>query len=300
LSRRIGVAGYGRWGANVVRDLLSLSAEVTVADPLERQRHRALEAGASGSVASAEELPTDCDGYVVVTPASTHRSVCEQLLPRGKPIFLEKPPCTDVVDLEALAEQADDLFVMHKWRYHPGVKALESLVTSGRLGTPRTLETTRTGPEALPEDVDVLWHLGTHDLSIAVEILGVLPPVHDVDATRDAGGRICGCRVTMRGDGPSHEMVLGAEARSRVRRVVVVGSEATAVLERPDAPALALHHEGGVEHIDISPAMPLAAELRAFFAYLAGGPPPVSDAATALAILRRLTDIGRMASREAT
>ena len=284
----------------MVRDLVSLSAEVMVADPDPSRQSRALEAGASGGVASAEKLPLDCDGYVVVTPASTHRTVCEQLLTRGKPIFLEKPPCTDVIDLEVLAAQSDELFVMHKWRYHPGIKTLASLVTSGRLGTPRTLETIRTGPEELPTDVDVLWHLGTHDLSIAVEILGALPKPRAVDATRDADGRISHCRVTMGGDGPSHEMTLGAGARPRVRRVVVEGSRATAVLERPDAPAIAVRDRHGVEHVDISQAMPLATELGAFLDYLDGGPPPVSDAATALAILRHLTDIERMAARETT
>ena len=284
----------------MVRDLVSLSAEVMVADPDPSGRSRALEAGARASVASAEELPADCDGYIVVTPASTHRTVCEQLLTRGKPIFLEKPPCTNVLDLEVLAARSDELYVMHKWRYHPGIKTLASLVASGRLGTPRTLETTRTGPEELPPDVDVLWHLGPHDLSIAVEILGALPPVRAVDARRDADGRISQCRVTMGGDGPSHEMTLAAGARPRVRRVVVVGSEATAVLERPDAPALSVHHEHGVEHVDISQAMPLAIELGAFLDYLDGGPPPASDAATALTILRHVTDIERMAARETT
>ena len=81
----------------------------------------------------------------------------------------------------------DRLFVMHKWRYHPGIRMLAELANSGRLGTPERLETIRTGPEALPPDVDVLWHLGTHDLSIAVEILGNVAPVRARGRSRSRG-----------------------------------------------------------------------------------------------------------------
>src|SRR5207248_872476 len=128
--------------------------------------------------------------------ARFHRDTCELLLERGAPVFVEKPPCTDVADVEALATMARNrLFVMHKWRYHPGIRALAELTVSGDLGTPVRLETTRTGPASLPSDVDVLWHLGTHDLSIAVEILDAVAPIREVHATRDSTGRITRCTV---------------------------------------------------------------------------------------------------------
>ena len=91
MTLRVGLVGCGRWGANVLRDLVALGAEVTVAEPDADRRDRALSAGASRGVAAAEQLP-HCDGYVVVTPAPSHREVCEHLLGRGVPVFVEKPP----------------------------------------------------------------------------------------------------------------------------------------------------------------------------------------------------------------
>jgi predicted dehydrogenase len=288
------MVGCGRWGANVLRDLVALGAEVTVAEPDAHQRERALAAGAHAGVSAAAQLP-ECDGYVVVTPASTHRAACEQLLGRGVPVFVEKPPCNDLDDVRALARIGDDrLFVMHKWRYHAGIRALGALVKSGRLGVPQQLVTVRIGPEQLPPDVDVLWHLGPHDLSIAVEVLGGVAPIREASATRDATGRITQCEATMATDsGPEHRMTLAMGVSDRVRKVVVTGTEASAVLEYPDAPVVAVCMRAGkgVEEIVVPSTMPLAEELSVFVEHLEGGPAPVSDMATALDIATRLSEL---------
>src|SRR5262249_55081571 len=140
-----------------------------------------------------------CAGYVVVTPANEHRGACTALLDRGVPVFVEKPPGASVADVEALAAiGADRLFVMHKWRYHPGVLALADLVRDGALGTVESLATTRTGPQSLPDDVDVTWHLAVHDVAIALELLGAVPHVEAVVSARDPHGRLCRIEVTMR------------------------------------------------------------------------------------------------------
>jgi predicted dehydrogenase len=296
LTLRVGLVGCGRWGANVLRDLVALGADVTVAEPDTDRRDRALATGAARGVATAGQLPT-CDGYVVVTPAPAHRDVCEYLLSRAAPVFVEKPPCTDVADVEELARIGRDrLFVMHKWRYHPGIRVLAELARSGKLGTPERLETIRTGPEVLPPDVDVLWHLGTHDLSIALEILDGVAPVRAADATRDAAGRITQCRATMGSvGGPEHWMTVAAAVPERVRRVVVAGTEASAVLDHPEATAVSVRGRDRTEHVPVAQTMPLAEELRVFLAHLAGGPPPVSDVTTALVIAQRLSELQRAA-----
>jgi predicted dehydrogenase len=294
LTVRVGVVGCGRWGANVLRDLVAIGTDVTAADREPRRRDHARAAGARHVVALAHELP-ECDGYVVVTPASTHRNVCEELLARGTSVFVEKPPCGRLADVEALAQIGDDrLFVMHKWRYHAGVRALADVARSGRLGTVLRLETIRAGPEHLPPDVDVLWHLGPHDLSIAVEILGGVAPVHDASGSRDADGRLTRCDATMRpAAGPEHRMTLALGVPNRVRCVTVVGTEGSAVLERPDSSVVALSTVGGPQAIPIPTTMPLAEELRVFVEYLGGGPPPVSSMATAVDIARCLAEIAQ-------
>ena len=163
----------------------------------------------------------------------------------------------------------------------------------GNLGAPERLETIRTGPEDLPADVDVLWHLGTHDLSIAVEILGTVAPVrrgtrrqrfhrtdHAVPSDDGAAspGRSTGWtsqRAFPNGTGAS----------------VVSGTDASAELDRADAGTLSVRTRDDTKQVPVAQTMPLAEELRVFLAHLAGGPPPVSDAATALLIAQRLSEL---------
>jgi predicted dehydrogenase len=300
LTVLVGVVGFGRWGANVVRDLLALGAEITVAEPDDARRGAAGLAGATHCVETAECLP-DCDGYIVATPARVHRDICEVLLERDTPVFVEKPPCTNLAEVEALAAQARDrIFVMHKWRYHPGIRVLAELTASGGLGEPARLETTRTGPGSLPSDVDVLWHLGTHDLSIAVEILDGLAPIREVHATRDSTGRITRCSVAMGQEANlEHRMLVAAGVPDHVRRFVVSGSEGSAVLDGAYATTLTVHRRAGVETLAVPHVQPLVEELRTFMAHLAGGPPPVSNFSTAVDIARHLSEMQRTADRAA-
>jgi predicted dehydrogenase len=288
---RIGLLGCGHWGANVLRDLLTLGARVVVADPDPSRRATAVDRGAEGAVARADEVPT-CDGYIVVTPAPTHRAVVAEMLHRGAPVFVEKPPCTTLDDVAAIvAAGGDRLFVMHKWRYHPGIRALARLADSGHLGDQLVLETTRVGPESLPGDVDGVWHLGSHDLSIALEIFGALPPVAGADGSRDAAGRIVSCQVRMGDHERRHEMRLGAGAPVKTRSVALRGSGGVATLARPDAPSITVDTAAGRDEVALRDDLPLLEEMRAFLAHLDGGPAPRSSAADALLVAQRMTDI---------
>jgi len=289
----VGVAGCGRWGANVVRDLVGLGATVLVADPDPARRTWARDAGAHDTVADLDAL-ADCAGYVVVTPAAAHRASCAVLLERGAPVFVEKPAGTSVADVEALAELgAGRLFVMHKWRYHPGVLALAALVRGGALGAPVTLVTTRTGPQALPADVDVTWHLAVHDLAIALEVLGSIPRVEHAEGARDGDGRLLRIEARLRTtDGAEHHLTVAAEDPVYGREIRCIGADATAVLTRPDAPALEVTRvDGATELVPLAAELPLVRELAAFLVYCEGGPVPKSSMTDALAIARGLVAI---------
>ena len=109
-------------------------------------------------------------------------------------------------------------------------------------------------------------------------------------------GGLTQCRATMAHvQGPEHRMTVAAGVPDRVRRIIVSGTEGSALLDRAEAPAISLRTDHGVEEVAIPPTMPLAEELRVFLAHLDGGPPPVSDAATALAIAQRLSELQRRA-----
>jgi len=121
---RIGLVGCGRWGKNILRDLCALGCEVAVVACSAESRANAGAGGAASIVGSIGELP-EVAGVVVATPISTHAAVAEEALGLGVPVFVEKPLADDPLAAERLATAAAGrLFVMDKWRYHPGVELL--------------------------------------------------------------------------------------------------------------------------------------------------------------------------------
>jgi predicted dehydrogenase len=290
----VGLVGCGRWGVHVLRDLRALGCDVHVAVRSDRSSARAREGGASAVVRDVSDL-SGVDGIVVTTPTSTHAEVVEAALAHGVPIFVEKPLCADAAQAAGLAAVAGDrLFVMDKWRYHPGVVELAAIARTERLGHVRGLVTTRVGWGTVHDDVDCVWVLAPHDLSIALEILGRVPePVSAVGLT--SGDEICHLEATLDAAGVWHTLTVSSRSSERRRRVDLMCSEGTASLAGGwDTHVLVTRAgaaEGGGEHVETPGELPLLAELRAFVEHLAGGPPPKSNAregAEVVAAIERL------------
>lgn len=233
----IGLVGCGRWGRFILRDLLSLGASVTVAARGE-DAGLAKEAGAQ-VVARLDDLPA-VDGIVVATPTTTHADVIEALLPRGTPIYCEKPLCDDADRARRLAAAGRGrLFVMDKWRYHLGVLALADIARSGELGPVVGLRTVRVGFGHSHPDTDCIWTLLPHDVVIAREIFGrSLPPVA---AVADRAGRdIMGLTaMSAAAGGPWHIAEVGMRSPERRRTVTLLCRDGVATLEDAYADHLA-------------------------------------------------------------
>ncbi len=289
---RIGLVGCGTWGRLILRDLLAEGAEVAVADPDPAARAAAASAGASGTCADPRDLP-EADGYVVASPTSLHPSSIDALLPRGRPLFVEKPLTADPAEAERLcAEAGDRIFCMEKWRYHGGVLKLAELARSGVLGEVRHLKCWRMGWGHRHPDVDAAWQFLPHDLSIAREILGPLPPLDHARATPMAGGDLCLTAILAGSGGPAVEIEVSTRHPVPLRAVLVTGSAGSAHLADGYADHVTLGRADGTrEAIAIPTDLPLVAELRAFLAHLAGGPAPKSSAAEAAETVRRIAEI---------
>ena len=174
-TMRILLLGCGRWGRNILRDLHGLGLEVSVADPDPTARTYARSVGALQVAGDPDELP-DCEGVVIATPTATHAQVIQRALSRQVPVFVEKPMTSDAGEARRLAEHADGkLFVMDKWRYHPGVEELGRIHETCELGKPLGMHLYHGGWGHPHADVDVSWVLLSHCLSIFLEIFGVLP-----------------------------------------------------------------------------------------------------------------------------
>ena len=285
-----------------MRDLIGLDARVYVAVPSEEGRQTAIEAGAAGLSPNIAGLPKDVDGYVVATPTATHAAVIEELVASGKPVFVEKPMTNDVAAARRLVERAGDrIFVMDKWRYHPGVEALAAAARSGELGEIIAIRSYRLGWSNPHKDVDAIWILLPHDLAIAYEILGYLPQVKA--ASTPIPGREAYDMFALLADAEDSVQVTIEIATSHPgahRSVVVVGSKKSAQLTYSDAPEIMLadgRPDAGAKPPyarKVGEEMPLKRELGAFLAYLQGGPPPRSSAAEGLLVVERIAEVRRL------
>jgi len=173
---KVAIAGLGYWGPNYARlvgsgiDGIELSALVD-SDParlqaLHRQYPQArafndhrdlLEAGAA-------------DAVIVATPASTHRPIVEDCLRAGLDVLVEKPMAPTAGEAEAMAGVADEthriLMVAHTFLFNPAVRRIKRYIEDGDLGRILYLSFHRTGLGPIRQDVNALWDLAPHDLSM--------------------------------------------------------------------------------------------------------------------------------------
>ncbi len=299
---RVGLVGYGRWGRLIFRDLVALGAEVHVAVPSASSQQAATTAGAASVCAATAELP-ELDGYVVAPTTIHHAEAVETLIDRGRPIFVEKPLTNDLAAAERIVAAAPELvFVMDKWRYHPGVEELARLARSGAFGAIRAIRSYRLGWGNPHQDVDAVWILLPHDLSIVTEVLGHLPaPRNAVAPSGVEVGSDLWC-LLQDGDGPEVTCEVSALHPVNRRSVVVIGEHGSGQLgDSYDDRIVLAGRVGGVEvsgesrFVQVGDELPLVRELRAFLDHLAGGPPPRSSAVDALATVRAIVELRRLA-----
>lgn len=298
----IGLVGCGRWGSKILRDLRALGCSVPVVARSAESVQRAEVAGADRIVDRVDSLG-DLDGVVVATPTATHAAVLDEVLQLGVPVFVEKPMAADPVAAERLAHEAGDrLFVMDKWRHHPGIEALRDIARSGELGETVGVHCLRESWGSPHRDVDSLWIHLPHDLAIGLEILGELPPA--VAAVAEVtGGWPSGMHAQL-GEHPWLVISHSANAPQRRRHTRLCGETGSAWLAGgfEDHIVVALGHPGeaGLEQRPIGAEWPLTRELRSFVEHLGGGPPPRSSATEGAAVVRRIADLRELAGLSAS
>lgn len=181
---RIGVIGYGYWGPNLVRNFAETEdAEVVaIADfNLERIAQAKKRYPAVTVTPDPHELigMTDVDAVVIATPVSTHFDLALRALRAGKHILVEKPVTTTTADALRLVEEADArelvLGVDHTFLYTPAVQKIRELRENGDLGEIYYYDSVRVNLGLFQRDVNVIWDLAVHDLSIMDYLLPESP-----------------------------------------------------------------------------------------------------------------------------
>jgi predicted dehydrogenase len=181
---RFGVIGYGYWGPNIVRNLQSVKdAEVVaVCDKVPANLKRALQAYPGLHVTNdATELirSVEIDAIAVITPVWTHFELAKQALQNGKHLFVEKPFTSTSAQAEELIELAErnglTIMVDHTFLFTGSVRKIRQLIEENTLGKLYYYDSMRVNLGLLQHDVDVLWDLAPHDLSIVDHLIGQQP-----------------------------------------------------------------------------------------------------------------------------
>ena len=175
-----GVIGYGYWGPNIVRNLVNLegSQVIAIAEINAGARARAQKAYPSVKVtADASEVITSTaiDAVAVVSPVWTHYELTKAALQNGKHVFVEKPFTSNTAQAEELINLAQQknlrIMVDHTFLFTGAVRKICQLLDEGSLGNLYYYDSTRVNLGLFQHDINVLWDLAPHDLSIMDHVL---------------------------------------------------------------------------------------------------------------------------------
>jgi len=175
-----GVIGYGYWGPNIVRNLVNLegSQVVAIAEISDAARARAQKAypGLKVTKDASEVINSPkIDAVAVVSPVWTHYELAKAALMQGKHVFVEKPFTSNTAQAEELINLAQQknlrIMVDHTFLFTGAVRKIRQLVDENALGNLYYYDSTRVNLGLFQHDVNVLWDLAPHDLSIMDHLL---------------------------------------------------------------------------------------------------------------------------------
>jgi len=181
---RVGVIGYGYWGPNIVRNFHRPERSVVsmICDKSMDMLHRADQS--YPSIARTTDpcdilKSSEIDVVAVVTPVWTHYELAKRALENGKHIFVEKPFTANAAQAEELIELAEKkglkIMVDHTFLFTGAVMKIRQLVDDGTLGKLYYYDSTRVNLGLFQHDVNVIWDLAPHDLSIMNYLIAAKP-----------------------------------------------------------------------------------------------------------------------------
>jgi predicted dehydrogenase len=179
-----GVIGYGYWGPNIVRNLEGLEGArvLAVSDKLPAARERALKATHGVEItadANAVISSPKIDAVAIITPVWTHFELVKAALENGKHVFVEKPFTSNAAQAEQLINLASrknlKIMVDHTFLFTGAVRKIKQLLDEGALGKLYYYDSTRVNLGLFQHDINVIWDLAPHDLSIMDYLIGESP-----------------------------------------------------------------------------------------------------------------------------
>jgi predicted dehydrogenase len=258
-----GIIGWGYWGPKIARNLDSLPhAVITMVADSDPYRLASLAVNQYQSwvrkTTQAEDVfRSDVDGIVIATPVRTHYRLAKEALLHDKHVLVEKPLTANVAEAEELVALAKErgriLMVGHTFEYNPAVNELRKLVQSGDLGRIYCIEAERVNLGLFRSDINVIWDLAPHDISILLYILGKKPEQIKVQAHAHIQSGIHDIAHLDLGfvDGMSAHIQVSWLHPCKIRRVTVIGDRRMVVYDDTNpAEMLKIYNKGADVHAD--------------------------------------------------
>ncbi len=306
---RVGVAGVGRWGKNIIRNLWEIGVATAVYDPDPDRLGAALK-GRTGLVAaeSYNDLLRQVDAVAIASPAVMHFAMSREALVRGKHVFVEKPAALHLDQVQELADlarrQGVTFMTGHLLEYHPGVERMREVVGSGEIGKVQYIYSSRLNLGVVRTEENILWSFAPHDVSVLLRIMGEEPENVSAHAAAYISPGVYDVTVTF--------MNFASGARAHIfvswlhpykeQRFVVVGDHGMVVFDPMDkhSPLTLYKHEiRWVQRVPVAQKKdgiplefddiePLRREMEAFVHAVTTGTPPLTDSRDALRVMRVL------------
>jgi predicted dehydrogenase len=320
---RLALVGLGYWGPHFARiasehadtELVWCCDRNEAALDLPQRRYPNV-----GRTVDVRDVLNDdsVEAVIIATPTTTHANLAVAALESGKHVLVEKPLAASSEEVDRIAAARGDRAVMvgHTFVYNSGVAAVRDLVASGELGRVQYVDSVRAALGPIRNDVNALWDLGAHDISIFLDLLPGRPQVVTAiaqDYLREGHPDVVYFGVRFDDGVLAHSHVSWLDPY-KVRRMTVVGEDLMAVfddvasderlkiLERGasyDAPAeeargqsfgeyRAVVREGAITIPRLRNREPLSAQFEEFLAAVREGREPYSGIAQARDVVRVL------------
>jgi predicted dehydrogenase len=331
----LAVIGAGYWGPNLIRASLATPAiRVEYLCDLDIERARAV-LGNSTAVAATDSYDSvladpAVAAVAIATPAGTHFDLVRAALEAGKHVLVEKPLTPSVAEGQKLADLAhrSGLVLMcdHTYCYTPAVQRIRQLIRGGDIGEVQFIDSVRINLGLVQSDVDVLWDLAPHDLSI---LDFVLPDdVRPVAVAAHVGdpigaGRAClGYLSVWLSNGALAHVHVNWLSPTKIRTMILGGARRTIVWDDTNPGSRLAVHDRGVEKLEATdmpqeerrqvlisyrtgdtmlPALhereALLSVMAEFSAAIGEGRPPLTDAGAGLRVLALLEAASQSAER---
>jgi predicted dehydrogenase len=180
----IGVIGYGYWGPNIVRNFFT-AANCTVRMVADGRTDRlALLAKGFPTINGVSDADlviksNEIDAVVIATPVFTHYPLAKKALENGKHVMIEMPMTSSVAEAEELINLASQknllLMVDHTFLYTGAIQKMKEIIDNQVIGGPRYFDSVRINLGLFQPDMNVLWDLAPHDISILIYLIKKAP-----------------------------------------------------------------------------------------------------------------------------